>query len=105
MTSLLSEIRSATRGLVRWRGGAVVAALTLTIGIGATTSLYALVRVLLADMSGVADVARLGRVYASSSALHVERSQVALNEFDATLSSAQSFSAIGAYSAVDAVLG
>ena len=100
-----SEIRSATRGLLRWRGGAVVAALTLAIGIGTTTGLYALVRVLLADLSGVPDVDRLGRVYASSMALGVERSRVALNEFDSTLSSAKSFSAIGAYSAVDAVLG
>jgi predicted permease len=90
---------------VRWRGGAVVAALTLAIGIGATTGLYALVRVLLADLSGVPDVDRLGRVYASSKALGVERSQVALNEFESTLSSAKSFSGIGAYSAVDAVLG
>jgi len=90
---------------VRWRGGAVVAALTLAIGIGATTGLYALVRVLLADLSGVPDVDRLGRVYASSKALGVERSRVALNEFESTLSSAKSFSGIGAYSAVDAVLG
>jgi predicted permease len=101
---MLSELRSATRGLVKWRG-AVVAALTLAIGIGTTTGLYALVRVLLADMPGVPDLDRLGRVYASSQALGVERSPVALNEFDSTLSSATSFSAIGAYSAADAVLG
>jgi predicted permease len=101
---MLSELRSATRGLVKWRG-AVVAALTLAIGIGTTTGLYALVRVLLADMPGVPDLDRLGRVYASSRALGVERSQVALNEFDSTLSSATSFSAIGAYSAADVLLG
>jgi putative ABC transport system permease protein len=100
-----SELRSATRGLVRWRGGAVVAALTLAIGIGTTTGLYALVRVMLADMPGVPDLGRLGRVYASSQALRVERSPVALNEFDSTLSNAKSFSAIGAYSEVDAMLG
>ena len=82
-----------------------MAALTLAIGIGATTGLYALVRVVLADMSGVPDIAHLGRVYASSRALGVERSQVALNEFDSTLSAAKSFAAIGAYSAVDVVLG
>src|SRR5215471_8549275 len=102
---MLSEFRFATRSLLRWRGGAVVAALTLAIGIGATTGLYALVGVLLADMPGVPDVDRLGRVYASSQALGVDRSQVALNEFDSTLSNAKSFSAIGAYSEVDAMVG
>ena len=102
---MLSELRSATRCLARWRGGAVVAALTLAIGIGTTTGLYAFVRVLLADLPGVPDVERLGRVYAASRALGVERSQVALNEFDSTLSAATSFSAIGAYAAVDVMLG
>src|SRR5215831_11365021 len=105
MTSMLSELRSATRSLFGWRGGAIVAALTLAIGIGTTTGLYALVRVLLADMPGVPDLDRLGRVYASSRPLGVERSAVALNEFDSTLSSAKSFSAIGAYAEVDATIG
>jgi putative ABC transport system permease protein len=83
----------------------VVAALTLAIGIGTTTGLYALARVLVADLPGVPDVDRLGRVYASSRVLGVERSLVALNEFDSTLSGARSFSAVGAYAAVDAMLG
>ena len=46
----MSEVRSATRGLIRWRGGAVVAALTLAIGIGVTTGLYAMVRVMVAGL-------------------------------------------------------
>jgi predicted permease len=100
-----SEFRFATRSLLRWRGGIVLAVLTLAIGIGTATGLSALVRVFLADMAGVRELDRLGRVYASSQELGVERSQVALNEFDSTLSTAKSFSAIGAYSAVDAVLG
>lgn len=102
---MLSELRSATRGLVRWRGRAVVAVLTLAIGIGTTAGLYALVRVLLAEMPGVPDLNRLARVYASSRPLGVERSQVALNEYDVTLSRAMSFSAIGAYVDADAMLG
>jgi putative ABC transport system permease protein len=102
---MLSELRSATRGLVKWRGRAVVAVLTLAIGIGTTAGLYALVRVLLEEMPGVPELNRLARVYASSQTLGVERSQVALNEYDATLSRATSFSAIGAYTDADAILG
>src|SRR5690242_19142850 len=102
---MLSEFRFATRSLLRWRGGAVVAALTLAIGIGTTTGLYALVRVMLAEMPGVPAIDRLGRVYASSHALGVERSRVALPEFDSTLAGATSFSSIGAYSDVDAMIG
>lgn len=101
---MLSEVRYATRALLRWRG-ALVAALTLAIGVGTATGLYALTRVLLADLTGVPGLDRLGRVYASSQALRVERSQVALHEYDATLSRAASFSAIGAYAEADAVLG
>jgi predicted permease len=100
-----SEFRFATRSLLRWRGSLVVAALTLAIGIGTATGLSALVRVFLADTEGIPQLDRLGRIYASSQDLGVDRSQVALNEFDSTISTARSFSAIGAYSAVDAVLG
>jgi putative ABC transport system permease protein len=102
---MYSEFRFAARALARWRGGAVVAALTLAIGIGTTTGLYALVRVLLADLPGVPEPDRLARVYASSQTLGVERSQVTLNEFDATLSKAASFAAVGAYAATDVTIG
>jgi putative ABC transport system permease protein len=102
---MYSEFRFAARALARWRGGAVVAALTLAIGIGTTTGLYALVRVLLADLPGVPELDRLARVYASSQTLGVERSQVTLNEFDSTLSTATSFAAVGAYAAADVTIG
>ena len=105
LTNMFAEIRSATRVLVRWRGGAVAAALTLAIGIGTTTGLYALVRVLLADMPGVPALDRVARIYASNVALGVERSPVALNEFDTSLSRATAFAAIGAYSDQDATVG
>ena len=102
---MFSEFRFAARALARWRGGAIVAALTLAIGIGTTTGLYALVRVILADLPGVPELDRLARVYAASQALGVERSQVALNEFDSTLSKATSFAAVGAYAAADVTIG
>ena len=102
---MYSQFRFAARTLARWRGGAVAAVLTLAIGIGTTTALYAVVRVLLADLPGVPDLERLGRVYAASAALGVERSPVALHEFDTALAGATSFAAIGAYSDRDATIG
>ena len=105
MTNMYSEFRFAARALARWRGGAVAAALTLAVGIGVTTGLYAFVRVILADLPGVPELDRLSRVYASSQALGVERSQVTVHEFDATLVKATSFAALGAYADADASLG
>jgi putative ABC transport system permease protein len=102
---MFSEVRSATRGLIWWRGGAVIAVATLAIGIGAMTGLYALVQAILPGLPGVPEVDRLGRIYASSQALGVERSPVALTEYDASLSKSRSFAAIGAYAEADATLG
>src|SRR5450759_687209 len=99
------ELRFAARALARWRGGLAVAILTLAVGIGTTTSLYALVRVMLADFPGVPELDRVGRVYASSQTLGVERSQAALNEFDSGPSHATSFAAIGAYAQADVTIG
>jgi len=100
-----SEFRFAARALARWRGGLAVAILTLAVGIGTTTSLYALVRVMLADFPGVPELDRVGRVYASSPALGIERSQAALNEFESGPSHATSFAAIGAYAQADVTFG
>src|SRR5262245_39596947 len=104
ITKMFSEFRSATRGLRRWRGSAV-AVLTLAIGIGTTTGLAALTRILLADLPGVPELHRLARIYAASPSLGVDRSRVALSEFDGTLSTATSFSAIGGYADEDALVG
>ena len=83
----------------------MVAVLTLAIGIGTTTGLYALVRVMLADLPGVPDLHRVGRIYAASPTLGVERGRIALAEFDRLLSKATSFQAVGAYADEDAVVG
>jgi predicted permease len=101
---MLSEFRSAARGLARWRGGAV-AMVTLSIAIATASGLWALVRVVLEDLPGIPDLHRVARIYAASPALGVDRSQIALSEFDGALSKAGSFRAAGAYAAVDATLG
>ena len=93
---MFAEFRFAARALARWRGGALAAVLTLGIGIGATTSLYALARATLTDFSGLRAIERLGRIYSADGAGR-ERVPVSLGEYDATLSRARSFAAIGAY--------
>ena len=94
---MFAEFRFAARALSRWRVGGLAAMLTLSIGIGTTTAVYALTRVMVADFSGVPDLDRLARVYAASPALGVERAPVAFSDVDSTLSSFASFAAIGAY--------
>jgi len=80
-----------------WRLGAATAVLTLAVGIGTASSMYALVRMALASTSPeVADLPALGRIYASSRALGVERAQLTLKDVD-LLASASSFEAVGAY--------
>ena len=102
---MFAELRLAARSVFRWRGAAMVAVLTLSVGIGATTALYALVRVMVPGLPGVPDVGRLARVYSSSPSLGIERSMVALSDFDAALSKASSFSAIGPYASEGATVG
>src|SRR5690349_21423607 len=102
---MLSEFRFATRGLMRWRSGAVAAALTLAIGIAVTTGLYAFVRVMLPGLPVTPSPDRVARIYASNQSLGVERSPVTVHEYDSTLASASSFAAIGAYSDGDATIG
>src|SRR4029453_9116129 len=103
-TNMFAEFRFAARALARWRGGTFAAVLTLGIGIGATTSLYAVARATLTDFSGLPHVERLGRIYAADAAGR-ERGPVSFTEYDATLSRARSFAAIGAYVQRDVTVG
>ena len=66
------DIRYAVRSLLRWRFGAVAAALTLAIGIGTATSLYSLLRVVLSDVH-IEGPDTVGRIDASRNTLNVER--------------------------------
>jgi hypothetical protein len=47
MNRFLSDFRHALRGLLREPGFAVVAALTLALGIGATTAMFSVARAVL----------------------------------------------------------
>jgi putative ABC transport system permease protein len=102
---VITDLKQSIRAIARWRWGAVTAILTLAVGIGTAMGLYALARGMVADLAGVPEPQRLARVYASSASFGVDRSPVALNEFDAMLTKASSFAAIGAYAEADAVIG
>ena len=102
---MFTEFRFAARALSRWRAGALAAMLTLSIGIGTTTAVYALTSVMVADFPGVPDIDRLARIYAASPALGVERAPVAFSDVDSTLSHFTSFAATGAYQQETVTIG
>ena len=60
---MLREIRHAVRSVRRWHFGAVTAVLTIAIGIGTATSLYALLRAVLSN-AHIEDPGTVGRIYA-----------------------------------------
>lgn len=94
---MLRELRQALRSLRSWPFGAVTAGLTLGIGIGTATSMYGLVRMALAStMPDVEDMPALGRIYASSRTLGVERAQLTFKDVN-LLATASSFESVGAY--------
>ncbi len=101
---MFAHFRFAARALARWPAGALGAVVTLGIGIGATTGLYALARATLPDFAGVPNIERLGRLYSAEGAGR-ERVPVSLGEYDARLSHAKSFAAIGAYTERDVAVG
>src|SRR5262245_15083033 len=94
---MLSEVRFATRGLMKWRFGAVAAVLTLSIGIGAAAAIYALLRAGLDPGPDIPDSGRVARLYAASPTFGVERGPVSLAEVTDVLSRASAFETIGAY--------
>ena len=94
---MLRELSYALRSLRSWRLGAVAAVLTLAIGIGTATSMFALVRMTLTStIPDVEDLPALGRIYASSRTLGVERAFLTLKDVD-LLATASSFDSVGAY--------
>jgi len=63
MSSFLQDLRFAGRTLLRQRGFATIAIVTLALGIGATTAIFSLLNPLLFRPLGVPDPERLCRVF------------------------------------------
>lgn len=94
---MFRDIRLSFRMARSWRLGALAAVLTLAIGIGTASSMYAVVHVALkSSIPDVDDLPSLGRVYASSRSLGVERAQLTLKDMD-LLAASSTFEAVGAY--------
>jgi putative ABC transport system permease protein len=71
---------------------------TLAIAIGTTTSLYVFLRAVLASQTPqIEELDAVGRIYASSRILGVERSPILLRDFQSPLAQASSFESIAAY--------
>ena len=95
---MLRDVRLAFRMLRSWRFGAAAAVVTLAVGIGTASSMYALVRMALTStIPDVEDLPSLGRIYASSPTLGVERAPLTLEDVH-LLAASSSFEAVGAYS-------
>ena len=99
---MLREIRYGVRSLVRWRFDAAIAIATLTIGIGTATSLYVFLRAAASGQTPrIEDLDSVGRIYASSRSLSVERAPLTMGDAQSLLQTTSSFDAIGAYSSSD----
>ncbi len=102
---MLRDVRIAVRALRTWRWGAVLAVLTLAVGIGTMIALSALLRVALSGSAvAIDEVDRVVRLYGVNPGLGIRRSSVTLDDFDA-LSAARSFEAMGAYHDVEMAVG
>ena len=101
---MLREFRFAARALARWRLGAAVAVVTLSVAIGTATALAVFLRAVLDGGAEVPDVARVGRIYAASPSLRVERGPVSFVEYQAILSHASAFESVAAYAATGVTL-
>ncbi len=103
---MLRDLSLAVRALRAWRWGAALAVLTLAIGIGTTSALYALLRIALSESSvEIEGIQRVIRIYGASPALGVRRSPVTLDDFNVTLAPARSFEGIAAYRGIEMTLG
>ena len=97
----MRDLHHAIRALKSWRLGAAAAVVTLAIGIGTASSMYALMRVSLSHtIPDIDDLPALGRLYASSRSLGAERVQLTVKDLD-LVATAASFESVGAYTSRD----
>jgi putative ABC transport system permease protein len=103
---MLRDLRIAVRALRTWRWSAAFAVLTLALGIGTTTALYALLRVALAGSAvEIEGVDHVVRIYGVNPSLGARRSPVMLDDFDVLQSRVRSFESVAAYQGVEMTVG
>jgi putative ABC transport system permease protein len=94
---MVGDLLNAIRSIRAWRLGAVAAVVTIGIGIGTATSMYSLVRLAVSrNIPDIEDLPSIGRIYAASDRLGIDRTPLILSDVD-TLTSLSSFDSIGAY--------
>ena len=94
---LFQDARSAARTLRRDRGFAVVAVVTLALGIGATTAILNVVYALLLRPLPLPDADRLVMLYATTPARRILRDTTSFHDFTAWKSGSHSFVNAAAY--------
>jgi putative ABC transport system permease protein len=97
---MLRDLRVAVRSLRSWPFGAAAAILTLGVGIGAATSMFAFLRAALSGLPGSADFDTVGRIYASGRGPTIERGQLTAGDLQ-VLASASSFESVAGWSPVE----
>ncbi|HZI16900.1 MAG TPA: permease prefix domain 1-containing protein, partial [Myxococcus sp.] len=105
LDALAQDVRYALRTLRKAPGFALVAVLTLALGIGATTALFSVVRGVLLKPLPFPAPERLVRVWQASPAQEQPRAAISPLDFDDWKARQQSFSALGAWWHVEHMSG
>ncbi|OFW04805.1 MAG: hypothetical protein A3H96_10345 [Acidobacteria bacterium RIFCSPLOWO2_02_FULL_67_36] len=95
---MMHDFRLALRAFRSWRVGAAAAIATLAVGIGTTTALFAYLHAGFSTMTPrIEGLDAVGRIYAASRALGVERAPISFDEFRSSLIRASSFESVSAH--------
>nr|AYM52785.1 hypothetical protein [Simulacricoccus ruber] len=95
--SVVQDVVYAVRSLLRSPGFALVAVLTLALGIGANTALFSVVRGVLLRPLPYPEAERLARVYPSNPSESIERGAISPLDLDDWRARQKSFEALGGW--------
>ncbi|MBI3450516.1 MAG: ABC transporter permease [Acidobacteria bacterium] len=104
MGALIQDVRYAVRGLVRSPGFALIAILTLALGIGANTAIFSVVNAVLLHPLPYPEPDRLVRVFQNETKSRAPRSSVSAHNFTDWAERTRSFDGMAAYRYGTAVL-
>ena len=98
MNTLASDVRHALRSLVKNRGFAVVALLTIALGVGANTAVFSVVNAVLLQPLPFEDAERLVEIYETARRATVERRSPAYPNFQDWQRETQTLASMAAHS-------